>query len=158
MTINHKEILNHFSQCGMTGQQLSNYLAWELNYTEPQEVLHALRLLEKNGYLKVRGRRTLEDLGALVEEKSAQFVTLDQQKKVTYGHETNHGILFNPDSSGFFETHVSITLSGRFALACGLSLKRQPAPLPPDALQKLHAKCQAEKQGKKRGWLKFPKK
>lgn len=147
MAINHKDILEHFKSCGLTGQPVCNFLAFELQDNEPKEVLEALRLLEKNGYLKLVGPRTLNDLGALIEEKSAGLLTLEEQKTAQYKNHTNHETLFHGSTDGFFDTDARVTLSGRFALATGhLSLTKQPAPLPADAVQKLNSKRLAEKQ------------
>lgn len=130
---------------GLTGGPFSNYLGNCLDDASAKDTVDALRRLEKNSYIRLKGPRTLDELGAIVEEKLPAYPSLGTQVD---RHE-NTKILFSDSSDGFFETQINLTLRARLALATtGLSLTKDPAPVAEGTLENLQKKRQDEQNAR----------
>lgn len=124
-TTQEHNILGFLAQNGKLGFSFGNMMDNELENAEPAQVLASLRSLEKKGYIKLSGPRSLDDLARLITEKSPSLVTVEQQKKAKLAREFNQTILFH-DHLEFFDTRIRPTLKGLFAHYTGKTTSKEP--------------------------------
>lgn len=153
------DILQFLSEAGKLGFPFSNMAHNDLQETEPLAYLDTLRSLERKGFIKFSGPRTLSDFAGLIEEKSSLLVSAAEQDGQS---KDNHHHLFRDDHN-FFMTNIRPTLRGLFALglhkldkdklAETLTVEDKPKPFPEpnEALAALIAKREEEARKKEEG-------
>jgi hypothetical protein len=115
-------VMQHLKDCGFTGQPLTN-VKWAYHEATLEQFIQTLRSLENDGYIKLVGPRTLDDMEA--------------------DEATNTGEKY----SSFFSTWARITMRGRFALATGQSIVLRSQAIDLEAAKtKLEEKRRVEKE------------